>query len=281
MACPRTVLAALAAAALLAALAPGTAAAAAAAAATRFELPDPTSDLPVVRFSRGQRLEELPGRDLLAPQGRRTTLNITLTPATLVVRLASRHVRASAAGWRSMPTAHPPAPPRLPLHPALQAYNGSHGLQFTNGMYRWAGGQVVGTALACGGALGLQLCWQRRRRRGGNLARAQPQPITGQTPPGWPLPPGALSCAPPWRRRRRRRCCMRRDGDSGETHLFGPTLRLRAGDQYVILLANNMCAAAPAAAAARVGGAASARGGSARERAQPARAAAAAAALGC
>ena len=35
-----------------------------------------------------------------------------------------------------------------------------------------------------------------------------------------------------------------RDGDSGEVHLFGPTLRLRAGDSYTIYLANNMSVAA-------------------------------------
>ena len=53
---------------LLAALLLG-AAAAAAAAAAGLELPNPLEELPVIRFSRGQRLEDLPGRSVLSPSG--------------------------------------------------------------------------------------------------------------------------------------------------------------------------------------------------------------------
>lgn len=40
---------------------------------------------PIVQFSRGQRLEDLPGHTVLHPEGLRQVINITLTPATLKV----------------------------------------------------------------------------------------------------------------------------------------------------------------------------------------------------
>ena len=57
---------------------------AAAAAAAELDLPNPLEELPVIRFSRGERLENLPGRSVLVPDGLRSTINITLEPATLV-----------------------------------------------------------------------------------------------------------------------------------------------------------------------------------------------------
>ncbi len=51
---------------------------AAAAAAAQLELPNPIEELPVIRFSRGERLEDLPGRSVLSPSGLRDSINITL-----------------------------------------------------------------------------------------------------------------------------------------------------------------------------------------------------------
>ncbi|KAI7838549.1 hypothetical protein COHA_007692 [Chlorella ohadii] len=101
---------------------------AAAAAAAQLELPNPIEELPVIRFSRGERLEDLPGRSVLSPSGPRDSINITLEPATLVAD--------------------------------------EDGLQFTNGFYT--------------------------------------------------------------------------DGESGGIHVFGPTLRIKAGEPYWIYLANQM-----------------------------------------
>lgn len=102
--------------------------AAAPAAAQGLELPNPLEELPVIPFTRGERLEDLPGRSVLSPTGLRDSINITLEPATLVTD--------------------------------------EDGLQFTNGFYR--------------------------------------------------------------------------DGESGGIFVFGPTLRIKAGEPYWIYLANNM-----------------------------------------
>lgn len=50
-----------------------------------FELPNPLTELPIIPIPVGKRLEELPGRSVLVPEGPRTSINITLTPATLLV----------------------------------------------------------------------------------------------------------------------------------------------------------------------------------------------------
>ncbi|GAB4816399.1 hypothetical protein N2152v2_003445 [Parachlorella kessleri] len=42
-----------------------------------------------------------------------------------------------------------------------------------------------------------------------------------------------------------RKAYLRRDDDTGEVSLFGPTLRLKAGDTYAIRLTNNMTASGP------------------------------------
>lgn len=52
--------------------------AAAPAAAQGLELPNPLEELPVIPFTRGERLEDLPGRSVLSPTGLRDSINITL-----------------------------------------------------------------------------------------------------------------------------------------------------------------------------------------------------------
>lgn len=94
----------------------------------------------------------------------------------------------------------------ITLEPATLVADGG-GLQFTNGFYRctWMG-------------LGKQTCAACPRQGGIQAALALAPTAAAPTPPS---PAG-------------------RDGESGGIYVFGPTLRIRAGEPYWIYLANQM-----------------------------------------
>lgn len=47
---------------------------------------EPPAGLPILPFSEGVRLEDLPGREVLYPPGPRSEVSMTLTPATIQER---------------------------------------------------------------------------------------------------------------------------------------------------------------------------------------------------